>query len=460
MARESSETVHTVIITDVRDETTRKRVAHSLAKVTRNISSDKIRARLNNLPWTLTRSATPKRAARLVRLLERLGAGVKVIPPLPMDLLPDVHETQILPGAHMLSETQIASSTQFISAPTETSLAPEEQPATVPPPTGRKPGSPARSRDLGTMDGVEIEPLTLGGILDRSFQICRGFFWKLFTILAIPWLITVGLALVVVLGAAAFVGFSIHSLGAASTGFMVVLGVAAILAVLVAIAVFYLAQGALIHAVSSIYLGREILIRDAYRFVFSRLLKFFLTSFLFLLALIGFTLAPIIIGAVLYFVFEQFTSGWWSAVTWLPLLLLSGYGITKLLLFDKVVIIEDTAYLGALGRSWDLISGKTDGEWPRSYFVRISLLLLIFIMLSFTISMLFQAPVFVMTLMAPQFQTVANIIGQILSNIAQVVVSVFNSVCLVVFYYDIRNRKEGFDLKMLSRMGEDASDMK
>ncbi len=455
MVSEPPETVYTVVIMDVRDETTKKRVAHALEKVTRNASSENIRARLNKLPWTLTRSATQKRALRLYRLLERLGATVKITPPLPPSMMADVAETQILPGAHMLSESQIASATQFILAPREDSGTASSQDGPVKRPPSPEPEVPADAPDFGGGIGFEIEPMNLGGILDRAFQICRGYFWKLFAIVAIPWLITMAMFAVIAVVAILVVGVSIHSLNSISTGVLIVLGITLVPSVLViAIALFYMSQGALIHAISSIYLGREILVREAYRFVLSKLGRFLLTSLLFLLALFGFTIAPIMLGVLFYILFAMFTSsGWWSAVTWVPLALFAGYCFTKLLVFDKVVIIEDIAYGKALSRSWSLLTGKAEGVWPSRYWVRLSLLIFIFILINLTISLLFQIPATVVKFTVPQLHFYAGIVEQILSQIGNVLAGLFNSVCMVVFYYDIRNRKEGFDLKMLSSIG-------
>ncbi len=459
MASESPETVHTVVLMDVRDETTRTRVAHALEKVTRNISREKIESRLSRLPWTLTRSATPKRAARLYRLLDRLGATVKVIPPLPMAMISEIEETQIIPGAQMLSETQIASATQFIAVPEEEQRVTDDQtgPDKKAPPQQPEPTVPRQ--DLDESIGFEIEPMTLGGILDRGFQLCRGYFWKLFAVVAIPWLITMAMFAVIAI-VAILVGVNFRTLSSASTGLLIVLGITVVPSVLViAIALFYLSQGALIHAISSIYLGREILVREAYRFVLSRLGKYFLTSMLFILAIFGFTFVFGAIAVIFYILFAQFTSsGWWSAVTWLPLAFLYVYCIIKLLIFDKVVIIEDIAYGKALTRSWDLLTGKAEGVWPSRYWIRLYLLILIFILINLTISFLFQTPAVVMKFTVPSLQLVATILEQILKNIGSVIAGLFNSVCMVVFYYDIRNRKEGFDLKMLSRIGQGSTD--
>ncbi|MFH1113485.1 MAG: hypothetical protein V1792_06155 [Pseudomonadota bacterium] len=459
MVAEAPETSHTVVIMDVRDETTKKRVARTLEKVTRNASPEDIRARLNKLPWTLTRSATQKRAARLYRLLDRLGATVKITPPLPPALMADVAETQILPGVHMLSDSRIASATQFISDPKEDPGTAGNQRGNGNKPLPEQPVIPPAEPGFGDGGGFEIEPLNLGGILDRGFQICRGHFWKLFAIVAIPWLITMTMFAVIAV-AAVLVGFSIDSLNSFSTGVLIVLGITLVPSVLViAVVLFYLSQGALIHAVSSIYLGREILIGEAYRFVLSKLGKFLVTSLLFLLAIFAFTIAPVMLGVVFYILCAMLTSsGWWSAVTWLPLALLSGYCITKLLVFDKVVIIEDIAYGKALSRSWSLLTGKAEGVWPSRYWVRFSLLIFIFILINLGISLLFQTPATVVKVAVPQLQLYAGIVEQVLSQIGNVLAGLFNSVCMVVFYYDIRNRKEGFDLKMLSSIGRGRSD--
>ena len=42
------------------------------------------------------------------------------------------------------------------------------------------------------------------------------------------------------------------------------------------------------------------------------------------------------------------------------------------------------------------------------------------------------------------------VLTQVISNLGGLVAGLFSSVCMVVFYYDIRNRKEGFDLTILA----------
>lgn len=455
MATDSPETLHTIIIIRIKDEAGKARVVEALTRITKGATPEVIQARVNSLPWTLTRRATAKRASQVVKLLERRGAYVKVIPPLPeAPILQDVAETQILPGAELLSQTQVMSATQFVPIPAEEAETAEQKPGPRPK-TGTAPPTPPASGGPPEGEVYHIEPLSLGGILDRTFQICRRHFWKLIAIVAVPWLATVviGALAAAVIG---IVGLTLKSLQAMSAWILVLIGVTVIPSVVVVLAmVFYLSQGALIHAVSSVYLGREVVVGEAYRFVLNRLGRFFLTSLLFVVAVMAFIFCPIIAGVVLYFVFQQVTSsGWWSAIFWLPLMLVPAYAILKLLLFDKVVIIENVAYVSALKRSWDLMVGKAEGEWPRGYFLRLVILLHLFLLINITIYMLFQAPATLFSLLVSDWPILANIVSQVLSNLGSLIGGIFGSVCMVVFYYDIRNRKEGFDLKMLAGMAE------
>lgn len=442
------EVLYTVAIQALESDAARKRVAEELVRVTRNLPPDKILARLASLPWVLTRNASEKNAARLQAMLEKAGATVAVIPPLPARPGPEIELAPIQPEARLFppSVAPAGAGSAGIERGADPGSA-RSVPLQPAPPNQRMTESYEEPAD----DLPPIEPLTIGGILDRTFQICKAHFWKLLAIVGIPWVITaaitLGLALVV-----GIVGLTAHNLGHFAPWILIVGGIAVIPSVvIVLVGLFYLAQGAMIYAVSMMYLGKKILVKEAYRFVLSRLGRFFLTSCLFTLAAFGFVLAPLLIGVILYFLFKALTSsGWWSAIAWLPLSVIPMYGIAKLLLFDKVVIIEDDAYVKALTRSWNLLSGKAEGSWPRGYFVRLVVLLNLFILINMAISILFRVPGVVVSVLISEPQWLGTIINQVLSSLASIIAGVFGSVCMVVFYYDIRNRKEGFDLKMLA----------
>lgn len=457
MPQENSETLYTVIITRLKPQADKAAVAEAIARIVKNLDAGKTLKRLEALPWTMTRKASRKNAGRLTRYLKKFGCEVEVFPPLEMPAIADVAETQILPGTALLSETQVMSATQFMPVPDELSKPGAGQAKSVGPLGPRSPVPPAVREAEQEPEDAGLEPLGLGGILDKTFQICKDNFWKLFAISAIPWLIMAAIALVVTL-IVGIVGLTVHSLSNMSVTALIVMGVLTIpTAIVVFVVLFYLAQGAMIHAVSSTYLGRQIDVRGSYRFVFERLWKYVLTSMLVTLVVIGLTLSLVVVAISFFYLFKLVTSGWWSAITWLPLFCLYIYVVIKLLLFDKVVIIEDIAYSGALRRSWTLLAGKAEGAWPRSYLGRLLILMSLFGLVSFTISWLFSLPASLLGWALSLSQVAKQILSQVFSNIGGVIGGIFGAVCLVVFYYDIRNRKEGFDLKMLANIDESSS---
>jgi hypothetical protein len=131
MPSDPSEAVYAVVITGVNDESTRKRVAQTLTSVSDRLPMDRVLERLNSLPWTITRKATLKKAMRLVKLLEGLGAQIRCIPPLPGTATYDLSETLMLPGTELLSQTQVMSATQFIAVPDEVASPTETSPQAV-----------------------------------------------------------------------------------------------------------------------------------------------------------------------------------------------------------------------------------------------------------------------------------------------------------------------------------------
>jgi hypothetical protein len=211
-----------------------------------------------------------------------------------------------------------------------------------------------------------------------------------------------------------------------------------------------------IHAVAGIYSGKAVGVADSYRFVFRRLGRFVLTSMLFVLVILLLVAVPAVVGAALYFLFKVLTpSGWWSVLLWPLLLIPLAYAFPKLMLWDKVVIIEDLAYMKALTRSWDLVTGKAESPWPRGYFIRLIILLHLFLLIYVGVSLVFETPGALLTYLTPQsIKILGRILGQLLSSAGGLVAGIFMSVCLVVFYFDIRTRKEGFDLQMLVGMHE------
>jgi hypothetical protein len=446
MTSDPSQTVHSIVITRLKDETSKAKVAAALVRVSKGVSNEQIMKRLDSLPWTITRRASEKKAARLLQLLETLGATTSVTPPFRTALLEDVHQTQLLPETQLLSDSQVKSGLQDVQAPEARPPYPAVPVAKAPADTGEK---------TAPQEGFTIEPLTLGGILDRSFQICRGHFWKLLGIMIIPWIAILGIVAAVA-ATVALAGIAI-SLTDLQQHLSVALIVAAVIGgiafFLVVIVSFFVAQGAAIHAVSNIYLGREVFIGSSYRFVFGRLWKFIFTTILFAFVFMLSLVVPTLIGAALYYLCEKvFGSGLWSIASWPLLALVPMYVFFKTGLFDKAVIIENLGYMSAIKRSWNLIKGKADSAWPRGYFIRLIILFHLFILIQIAVGLLLAPISLTAELLTPEgYSWIGQVISQIASNLGSLVGQLFGVVCMVVFYYDIRNRKEGFDIKMLAK---------
>jgi hypothetical protein len=283
--------------------------------------------------------------------------------------------------------------------------------------------------------------------------LCRNCFWKLAAIAVIPFVVTLG----VLLGAGLILLLagltSWAALGGKSIYFLIIMGIAILIpVVIILVLVTYLSQGALIYAVSQVYLGREIVVRDSYGFVFDRLGRFILTTILFGLSSFATLIFAVLLGSLLFFGFREMTgSGWWSILTWPFLLIIPTYAIPKWSLFDKAVIIEDRAYVDALKRSWELVGGKADAPWPRGYWLRLVVLFHVFIFIVIAVAMLVLPVKLIVTALLPDsLKIVGTGVGFLIRSVGDMISGLYVSVCLVIFYYDIRIRKEGFDLQMLA----------
>ncbi|MEW6349664.1 MAG: hypothetical protein AB1646_11430 [Thermodesulfobacteriota bacterium] len=444
MALEPVEPVHSVNILRV-EAGKEAAVADALAKIIRNYTREQILERLGRPPWTITRKASAKIASRLVKLLEPLGALLRVDPP-----LPSAETTPVMPEPIV---------------PARGGSMPQVQPRRdvaypFPGPTVRSGTLPPRTPEPMPESAWSIEPLSLGGILDRSFNICKAHWWKLLAIAAIPWAVMaltgllIGAAAKPLALAGANPGAFDPSTIASKVG--VFLG-----ALLIGGSVLFvctcLLEGALTYAVSRIYLGRPLEMKDTFSFVHKKLAALVLTSLLVLVIWTALWVGPVMVGALLFvLVAATGISGWWTAITWIPLAIVPLYCIPKTTLYDKAIILEDRAYMDSINRSWNLMTGKGEGEWPRGYWLKLVVIWHVVILIIIAIHMVVGLPVGIVThfLSGPSL-TVAEVFNFFLQQGGGLIGQLFGYVCLVVFYYDIRCRKEGFDLEMLSGLVEE-----
>lgn len=246
-----------------------------------------------------------------------------------------------------------------------------------------------------------MEPADVGGLLDRVFKMYLGNFAQMVGTLAIVYVPYVALTMF-------WQRVLMHegSLGGMALG---------LLAMLVWTFVFMpLGTGATTYAVSERYLGRRISIGQSYSRASGRLLTIVGSGFLVgLVVTLGFVL--FCVPGVLFML---------SYAVVIPVVVLDGLGVTA---------------------SMDRSKSLAEGHRGRVFLVLLVLWLLYGILM---IGSVF-ASIMVVGPMQPGQSP--PLILEVVQNIIALLATPLFTIAAVILYYDLRVRKEGFDLEMLSR---------
>jgi hypothetical protein len=265
-----------------------------------------------------------------------------------------------------------------------------------------------------------FQPMSVGQIFDRTFSLYRQNLVRFITIVSVVtvpvWLVQFGGAYVLRRG-----------FGAAAGG---ALGVALIALSLFAVLVGMLAQNlsnaALLRSVSESYLGHEVTVGEAYRMVLPRLVTI--------------VVAGILVGIVVMF----------------GMILLIVPGIIFALWFSlttPAIVLEDLGATAGMGRSRRLVSGNL-GKVFGVGFIAVIIALIIGYLFGFLGS-------FVASRLGDVNDPGYLLVSQLFSLAGQIASTPISATATILLYYDLRIRKEGFDLEMLTqRLGsrENASD--
>lgn len=260
-----------------------------------------------------------------------------------------------------------------------------------------------------------LRPLSVAEILDTAFRLWRRNFGTLVSITAVVY---VPLAVVEVVLAAVLAGVGV-AVQAAGPGAVPGRGIAAaafggtlLLTAVAAIAVA-LVYAALAVAVSRYYLGRTVTVGDAYACVMPRLGSLLATWLL--------VFVVVAIGAMLC--------------------VIPGIYLAVVLAFAwPLVVLEDRSPTDAMSRSAELVRGY----WGR-VFVTMLLLSLIVVVIQWAIT----APVNLIGQAVFGGGALSLGVAQLVSVLVQMIVLPLSVTGLVVLYYDLRVRKEAFDLQLL-----------
>jgi hypothetical protein len=177
----------------------------------------------------------------------------------------------------------------------------------------------------------------------------------------------------------------------------------------------YIVTAAITWAVSRIYLGDEATIMQSYKAVMKRIVPFALTTILVMLLVTAGTVLFIIPG-IIAILFTAFVS--------------------------EIFIIEGKQYTEAIKRSFDLVKG----EW-----MKVLVFGLLISLIQSVISIALASPFLYMHLFQKIPLTGPMLLFQgFAKGIAQSLTVPIQVIAFVLLYYDIRIRKEGFDIEMLT----------
>jgi len=257
-----------------------------------------------------------------------------------------------------------------------------------------------------------FEPMGVGQILDRTFSLYREKFVRFIAIVAV---VTVPVALLSF--AVTFVTARAGAGGPEAASAAVAARLLAGLPVLfLSIVAQNLCRAALIKSVSGSYLGGDVGVGEAYKAVLPRLWTVIWASIL-----VG---VVVVIGLVLCVVPGVIFSLWLAVTT-------------------PAIIIENLKATEGMGRSKALASGNLG---------RIFAVGLVVVLIAIIIGLVLGAlgGVIGKTLFS-EAPMAAAFVHQLFSLVAQVLAIPISATAFILVYYDLRIRKEGFDLEMLAK---------
>jgi hypothetical protein len=398
----------------------RETLIQALQRLFKGKSAEEIGKALERLPFVLSRSVTEDTAKKIKLFLESQGAILK-----------------------------FTYSASAIMAPPKERRRLDIAPARPTPEAGE--GAPAggeRRAKPRVHTGIQVKLMGVGEILDRSFRLLRQSFWLFFIIIFIPQAVFF------------VVNFGLQPLHSGditphrSLSMWAGFGISALLAGLIFLVLQFWAQGALIHAVSETYLGHGTSVTTSYGAMRNRLGRLIGTMILWSILVFG---IPVLFGIIAAVVVPSLAlmglGGLFTGIIVLVAVILAVWIFTTLflnwILADKVVVLEGLGWMEALRRSKELMKGRTEPGFWKSIKTKASLIILVGVIIGIGIHFLFQLPGVLLGIVFPGGILTMTIQG-ILNSAAASLGTVYAAIAMILFYYDIRVRREGFDLKMMA----------
>jgi hypothetical protein len=306
------------------------------------------------------------------------------------------------------------------------------------------------------LETVELRPLSLGELLDRTFTLYRNHFWVFVGIMAIPSSFSIPLNYLVlaVQGNAFFLG---KPAVPPSPKLIATIFLAYFAFSLLLMLVYSIAVAAMTYAVSEAYLGRKATIRRSYRTIqgkfwrvigvvinaLIRIVGVFLLVVLFVVggaaAIAGIVAASggrsTILAAVMVFVIflgYLFGLGWCF------------YFALRYAVSIPALLLENLKVLTAIRRSVQLTRGRRG---------HIFLAFLLATIIAYVGVIVFQMPFIVATMMDLMrnhpLPAWLALLSSVSGAIGGAITGPISMIVLVLCYYDTRIRKEAFDLQFM-----------
>ena len=256
------------------------------------------------------------------------------------------------------------------------------------------------------MNPLDFRPLSLGEILDRAFTLYRHHFVLFVALAGIPRIPSLALGLFQVQNGPVVLPHQLSS----TDIWITLLGIA------VALVSYLYAQGGAVIAVSELYLGRSISIGQALRRVTSEILSLFGVAVLNGLAIVGATMLLIIPGL---------------------------YLACRLLVCIPAALIEQRGPRDSLSRSMALTKGFAG---------RSALIWIMYVAISIGVGLLVGIPM-AAVLEADRADPAAfrawGSVQAVLNVLVETLLQPIFLIATSIFYYDLRVRKEAFDLQVM-----------
>jgi glycerophosphoryl diester phosphodiesterase family protein len=265
------------------------------------------------------------------------------------------------------------------------------------------------------MANVDLRPMTLGEVLDRTFTLYREHFFLFAGITALPYLLMLifrfGL-LILQRGAITGTAPNLQSPGLLGGFVAGAFGSFFLLYLMIG-----LAQSATIAAVSDLYLGRPTTVGESYAKARGRILVVF--------AVMIMTFLATVVGLIF--------------------LIIPGiYLACRLAVSVPVAIVENQSPVASMERSMELTKDNAG---------QMFLLLLLVVVIGWVVGAVLQAPVayfaFTSALTKHPISFGVSAYSYVAEYIAQVIVGPIGTISACLMYYNLRVKKEGFDIQHL-----------